>query len=206
MELIRVAEGQAEEAAQVLATSFADYPFLKRSLAGATEPVEAMTLLLFRIAVRYRLSAGYPVLSASEGGRIVGVANLTPPPSVGPDVDWGETWEEFDSKLSQSGRSYMDEYERVQAEAKPKEPHVYVPAIGVMPGHQGRGIGRGLLDAASEYAESLDVAGIALDTHDQGNVEKYRSLGFELIAVTKVLDLQNYYFWRPCGARMDGSD
>lgn len=98
--------------------------------------------------------------------------------------------------MSANGRNLFEAYDQVQDETRPKEPHLYVAAIGVSADAQGRGVGKSLLSRVHELSASLPgVRGVALDTHDEANVPKYLKLGFELIAERDLLGMPNWYFW-----------
>lgn len=60
------------------------------------------------------------------------------------------------------------------------EPHWYVPAIGVDPDHQHRGVGSSLMGAGIERADRGGTP-IYLETEEAANVGFYEHLGFELV-------------------------
>jgi ribosomal protein S18 acetylase RimI-like enzyme len=72
-------------------------------------------------------------------------------------------------------------------------PHWYVPAIGVAPEHQGRGLGSALMRAGIARADR-DGRPIYLETETEGNVGYYEHLGFDVIEqmVAAEIDLP---FW-----------
>ena len=60
------------------------------------------------------------------------------------------------------------------------EPHWYLPAIGVEPEHQDRGLGSALMRAGIRRADR-DGKPIYLETETEGNVGYYEHLGFEVV-------------------------
>ena len=70
------------------------------------------------------------------------------------------------------------------------EPHWYLSAVGVDPGHQGEGLGTMLVRSGIEKAEE-EGAPLYLETETEGNVGFYRRLGFQVVeqVVAKGLDV-----------------
>jgi ribosomal protein S18 acetylase RimI-like enzyme len=71
----------------------------------------------------------------------------------------------------------------------PEEPHWYLGTFGVDPSRQGRGLGRGLLDA---WLARLDAAGeppVYLETDRPENVPFYERAGFAVVRETAVFDV-----------------
>ncbi len=62
------------------------------------------------------------------------------------------------------------------------EPHVYLGMLGVDPPFQGKGIGRALVKAVSDYAATVPgCQGVCLDTESEANVSIYERMGFRVI-------------------------
>lgn len=62
-----------------------------------------------------------------------------------------------------------------------KEPHYYVQVLGVHPAHQGKGVGRALLEPITRMADRDGVSAY-LETTKESNVGLYRHFGFEVMA------------------------
>ena len=59
-------------------------------------------------------------------------------------------------------------------------PHFYLEAVGVEPLHQGKGLGRALVQAGLSRADELNVP-CYLETHNPTNLGFYVSLGFNIV-------------------------
>lgn len=60
---------------------------------------------------------------------------------------------------------------------------IYIDRLGVVPIHQGRGIGGFLLDRIEEIARSNNLGELSLETAEmaEGNIRLYRRCGFEIV-------------------------
>jgi len=63
-------------------------------------------------------------------------------------------------------------------------PHFYLEAVGVEPLHQGKGLGRALVQAGISRADELQVPSY-LETHNPANLGFYISLGFNIVGSKK---------------------
>jgi GNAT superfamily N-acetyltransferase len=79
-------------------------------------------------------------------------------------------------------------------------PHSHYGPFGVEPKLQGRGIGSLVM---VEYTRRLDQAGedAYLETDKPENVALYGRFGFEVVEEAEVIGTQNWFMWRPAGAR-----
>jgi ribosomal protein S18 acetylase RimI-like enzyme len=66
------------------------------------------------------------------------------------------------------------------AKAKPKEPHYYLFAIGTRPSHQGKGVGKKLMETG---LKRVDDAGrpAYLESSKEANIPFYQRYGFEVV-------------------------
>ena len=89
-------------------------------------------------------------------------------------LSWLSTWEKHD----------------------PKQPHVHLGPIGVLPETQGQRVGSRLM---MKYCEVLTETGQAgyLETDRLENVEFYRRFGFETTLELPVIGAMNYFMPRP---------
>ena len=83
----------------------------------------------------------------------------------------------------------------VWSEHDPKEPHVHLGPIGVLPEAQGRRIGRALMERYCAHQDATGHMGY-LETDRPGNVEFYRRFGFETSETVAVLGVTNYFMRR----------
>ena len=63
-------------------------------------------------------------------------------------------------------------------------PHFYLEALGIEPLHQGKGLGRALVQAGLYRADELQVPSY-LETHNPANLGFYISLGFNIVGSEK---------------------
>ncbi len=83
---------------------------------------------------------------------------------------------------------------RVLAANHPAEPHIYLQALGVDPGHQRRHLGSALLEYLRLQASARpDVTGVYLETATEANVAYYSSRGYEVIGEVYPLGVR---MWR----------
>lgn len=100
------------------------------------------------------------------------------PPGVGPDEDAiiALVW---DSIPDEKQASVFSLFEQMEA-GHPKEPHWYLPMIGVDTNQQGNGIGSALM----KYAlDRIDEEGLPayLESSNPRNISLYRRFGFEVV-------------------------
>jgi len=81
----------------------------------------------------------------------------------------------------------------------PWEPHWYLSLLGVEPAWQGRGVGRGLLDA---WLADVDAEGHPsyLETDREANLAFYGAAGFVLREEVDVLGVRIFCLWREARA------
>ena len=78
----------------------------------------------------------------------------------------------------------------------PLEQHWHLGPVGVLPSHQGKGIGTKLL---SRFCQEVD-AGLSpayLETDTDKNERFYKRFGFEVVKEAEIFDVKNRYMWRP---------
>jgi ribosomal protein S18 acetylase RimI-like enzyme len=85
---------------------------------------------------------------------------------------------------------------RSLADAHPDTPHWYLSLLGVDPAHQGRGLGRSLLES---WLQSVDCEAAAsyLETDREQNLAFYRRAGFDVRSEIRVLGIDVWCMWRP---------
>ena len=78
----------------------------------------------------------------------------------------------------------------------PLEQHWHLGPVGVLPSHQGKGIGTKLL---SRFCQEVDacLSPAYLETDTDKNVRFYERFGFEIVKETEIFDAKNRYMWRP---------
>lgn len=78
----------------------------------------------------------------------------------------------------------------------PLDQHWHLGPVGVLPSHQGKGIGTKLL---SRFCQDVDecLSPAYLETDTDRNVRFYERFGFEVVKETEIFDVKNRYMWRP---------
>ncbi len=78
----------------------------------------------------------------------------------------------------------------------PLDQHWHLGPVGVLPSHQGKGIGAKLL---SRFCQEVDacLSPAYLETDADKNVRFYEQFGFEVVKETKIFDVKNRFMWRP---------
>ncbi len=78
----------------------------------------------------------------------------------------------------------------------PLDQHWHLGPVGVLPSHQGKGIGTKLL---SRFCQEVDacLSPAYLETDTDKNVRFYERFGFEVVKETEIFDIKNRYMWRP---------
>ena len=77
----------------------------------------------------------------------------------------------------------------------PLDQHWHLGPVGVLPSHQGKGIGSKLL---SRFCQEVDacLSPAYLETDTDKNVRFYEQFGFEVVKETEIFDVKNSYMWR----------
>ena len=81
------------------------------------------------------------------------------------------------------------------ARQDPLNQHWHLGTVGVLPSHQGKGIGTKLL---SRFCKEVDtcLAPAFLETDTEKNVRFYERFGFEVVEETEIFDVKNHFMWR----------
>lgn len=81
-------------------------------------------------------------------------------------------------QLPRGSTGLFNRYLTATRAAAPGKPHAYLTMVGVDPRYQGQGLGRLLIDVATDAAAEMGAHGVALDTENPVNVPLYAKLGF----------------------------
>jgi len=77
----------------------------------------------------------------------------------------------------------------------PKNQHWHLGPVGVLPSHQGTGIGTKFL---TRFCQEVDAcsAPAYLETDTEKNVRFYEQFGFQVVGDSEIFDVKNHYMWR----------
>jgi len=195
---------RSEEAVQVLIDSFARYAFWNHVLQGAPDP-DRRVLPVYRMMVRYCVEYGHgSVLEAPDDAGLAAVALWLPGDRADPSF-WNELRLGGLSILAALGPGTVVRLVKVSgAMARVHEqlvsgPHSYLWALGVVPSHQGQGLGGRLLQAGLRRLDNEQTAAY-LETNEPRNVPLYERNGFAVSDVRMVHgSLKQWSMIRPPG-------
>ncbi len=77
----------------------------------------------------------------------------------------------------------------------PLNQHWHLGPVGVLPSHQGKGIGTKLLNRFCQEVDAC-LAPAYLETDTYKNVRFYERFGFQVVGETEIFDVKNRYMWR----------
>jgi GNAT superfamily N-acetyltransferase len=187
----------ADDVVRVLCEAFADYPVMRYVLGDRDGyPERLRTLIGFFHGAR--MIQGDPILGIAERGELVAVAVCTAPGGVAPpefDLLSERTW----TALGPDALARYDDCVRAWDSTGVDEPNIHVNMLAVVPAHQGRGLGRVLLERVQAMSrERADSRGVTLCTESERNVALYRHLGYQVVGqATIATGVETWDFFRP---------
>lgn len=179
MPIVRAMQrSEVKAVAEVMARSFRSEPTTTYFFGGTPDERAPFLCEMFTFAARAREATG-EVLVVKDGGVVLAatITSLAEDPSWSPELE--AEWHEVARKFPEGTEDRFAVYATLKKVHRPTHDHVYLVAIGVDPEHQGRGLGRMLLDAVSSLAKGRPMC---LDTMDPQNVVAYRRCGYEVTA------------------------
>lgn len=194
----RVPPDRVEEAVDVLADAFHDYPVMRYILGDSGAEYDRRLLALCGMFVFGRAFRGDPILMVEDEGRAVAVATITPPGDPDPPPEVIERREALWRELGPGPRERFETLVDVWTAFALAEPQYHLNMLGVRRSHMGRGFARPLLDAVHEMSRRDPVStGVSLTTEDPKNVALYQHFGYRIVGHAKVDDaLETWGFFR----------
>lgn len=185
--LIELPHARAGEAVDVLCASFHDYPVMRYAIGDAGTDYDRRLQVLIGLFVASRVMRGHPIYAIEEAGRPVAVATttpsgaLSPPGALQPRID--AVW----ADLGAEARARFDKLVAVWDSIPMPEPNVHLNMLGTLPSHQGKGLGRLLLERVQDLSrETPGSKGVTLSTEDPKNVLLYEHCGYRVIGHARV--------------------
>lgn len=163
----------------ILGASFADDPLLAHIASG-----EAFSRAVYRSAFRGVYAGfGHTYLIRDASGASAGCAMLAGPGQVGPPAPVAALAAVGWHAGRHGGARGLVRLARVArfGGRRPEVPHVYIDAIGVLPGAQGKGLGSRLLGHALALADAAGVP-VHLENSRERNLSFYARHGFVITA------------------------
>ena len=178
---------QHEQAAVALGRAFINEPSFRPVVRPVTDPVARakLTSEIFRAMLAVERKNGQPVFGIVDDGRVVAAAATEGTMKV-------SVANMMISGMGQLGRmlraagwggmmrgfSMLD----VLARSHPKEPHLYLQALGVDPDFQKKHYGSALLERLRvEACARPEITGVYLETATEENVAFYSARGYQIL-------------------------
>jgi GNAT superfamily N-acetyltransferase len=199
MTAVRLLDSQssAGEVTRVLCDAFAEYPVMHHVLGDRGDYTTRLRVLI-GLFVGTRVLQGDALLGISNGAELLAAAICTlpdtsPPPAL--EQLRERTWAE----LGADARERYGLWTRAWDAIVDPQPNLHVNMVGVPPRHQGRGLGRALLERAHRMSrEREESIGVTLTTERAANVPFYEHLGYRVLDRQPVAPgLETWGFFRP---------
>ena len=187
----------ADEVVRVVCEAFADYPVMRYVLGEqGGYPERLRTLIGFFHGARVLRDDA--ILGISDGHELCGVALCSLPDRLEPpelDLLRDRTW----AALGADARARYDDCVRAWESTGVAEPNIHVNMLAVVPGYQGRGLARVLLERVQAMSrERADSRGVTLSTESERNVALYEHLGYRVVGqATIAAGVETWDFFRP---------
>ena len=197
-EIIDISHDRLDDAADVLAKAFENYPlvhyFLEHSGASRYQHLwEAV-----RIVCEVRVVLNQPVKGILHGGRLVAVACIDTPEQQPWPPSLEQAYAAFEQRIGASAAGRLESYGELTTNHRPGEPHFCLILIGVHPDAQGKGYGRVLLDLVSAMSEAHPSStGVRLDTETPANVSLYEHCGYRITEQSELGGVPIWFMFRP---------
>jgi len=195
IEIVRLDASRIDDAADVLARAFFDYPIWPWMAPDEARRREVMPWFM-RMSLRWGLVAAETYTTQD----VAGVAMWEMLPER--DVDLGDAelesmWNSLPERMGAEGIARFHAMIDTQRPIREREcagaPMWYLPWLGVEPGVQRSGVGVALLADMFTRADASNVPCL-LETEKEANVPYYERQGFRVVA-SGVLPLDGPGFW-----------
>jgi len=176
-----------EQAAIALGRAFIDDPMFKPLVPEIADPAQRAAVLseLFRALFAVERKTGQPTFGVIGDGKVVAAAvteGIGHPSIFDVTMAGLGHFPGLVRALGWGGVQRALTLFRVLSGSHPREPHLYLQALGVDPDYQKRHFGVALLEHLREQVESRpDVAGVYLETGTEANVAYYSARGYQVI-------------------------
>ncbi len=195
MDVMDITLERLDEAADVLARAFADYPLMAYLFDGTGPAAFESIRETFRLTCEAHWINGDPVKGVMQDGRLIAAACLQGTERK----PWpGSLEQAFTERVSEGAVERFGQFEELVTAHRPSEPHLYLVAIGVLPEARGRGVGGVLLDHIHALSAAHPVStGVGLDTETPANVALYERFQYRVTAQGQVADVPFWCMFRP---------
>lgn len=197
-EIVSLTEEWVDEAGEVLADAFHDYPLTRYLFEGSGARYHVELRSSFRLDCLYRVELGWPFLGALADGKLVGVALVVGLNRSPEDTALHKMESSLLASFEAQTATRLREYGDMKARHKPRRRHMYLESIGVLAGHRGEGHAGRLLRRVHQISETTPrSAGVGLDTQLPGNLPLYQHFGYEVTDETSMGNVPVWFMFRP---------
>ncbi len=205
IEIVPVSRAMLPQVTEVFVEAFRSEGFTRTWMGIFGERQRARYVEMCRRMFEVHVRSGMPIYAAVEDGHVVGMMALRAPDSRTSPWALGSALPSL-IRTAAAAIPYLLRHRRAarrlaQAAKPPRtlpRQYWFLEVIGVVPGHQGKGIGSKLLRYARERAFSApDTSGIYLYTGDERNVRIYEKAGYELVDAREAEGLTAYHMFLP---------
>ena len=180
------------EIVSVISDAFRDYPVM-RWVAGADAPglgapYDVRLHRLVQLFVSARAHRNEPMMGVRENkGALVATAVMSYAPTADPPPTFIALRESIWAELGADARGRADAYGEAASFFGALGEHHHLNMIGVRRTHQGLGLGRELLGAVHQLAQSdPQSSGVSLTTELADNVKLYEHFGYRVVGHKRV--------------------
>lgn len=186
------------EAVDVLAAAFEPDQLMRYLFHDAAPPYSDCLQELFRFACLVRLELGWPLIGVEIDSGLAGVLGVTMPG----DDRWPDSLRQIyagmGAAVGDAAVGRLQAYSELADHGRPAEPHHHIGMVGVHPAHQGKGLGKTLLDAVHTMSQAHPTSiGVALDTENPANRSFYESRGYHVLEENQLDELSVWCMFRP---------
>ena len=196
--IVDISRQRLDEAAHVLARAFEDYPLMRYIFEDSGNDYFRHVRDVMHFTCDARLTLGYSLKGVEEDGRLVAVACINHPE----EKEWPAALENnmnsLIASIGEQAAARLEQFGDLVGVHHPQQPHFYLVAIGVLPEVQGRGYGRGLLNAVHEMSQAHPFStGVGLDTETPTNVPLYQHFDYQITGQGRLEEIDVWFFFRP---------
>ena len=200
IEIVDIPHERLDEATEVLARAFEDYPLMCFIFADSGDDYGRCLRDVMRFTCHARLVRGNSLKGVEKAGRLVAVACIDHPE----EKPWPDALEEAYNTmlegLGEQAAERMGRFGEIVGGHHPQGPHFYVVALGVLPDAQGQSYGRALLNLVHRMSEEHALStGVGLDTETATNVPLYQHCGYEITGEDALDVVSIWFMFRPNG-------
>ena len=188
--ILLLEQGDIPEAARVLSLAMLSCPIHVAVFQGQDAEVRRVQEQMFARLLRH-----YPglVFVARLDGKIVGVLRMKS--CRGRQASHPEA----DESTLKDTASRLSYWQAVWDQHDPQEPHWHLGPVGVVPSHQGSGIGTALMRRFCREVDAREAAAF-LETDRSESVRFYRGFDFQVVSEVDIFEIKNYFMRRPPNA------